>query len=280
LRRANLLTSKPPANESALLKRMPAFLHVDDPQRISQYTRLLEDDLPSYDALAPLEQSYARMLFFQLWPLGGWTRKGFKHYDEGFAVLRENVAVREELRQILAYNLAHTEHVPIPLTGSLAGVPLTVHASYSREEILPALGQSTIGGFMPADFREGVKWCESVATDALLITLQKDEKDFAPQTRYHDYALSSTRFHWESQNQTSDTSPTGQRYQNHARQGSQVLLFARRYKTTDLGGAEPWMLLGPARYLSHEGSRPMAITWELEHEIPADVVSYSSIAAG
>ncbi|MER7620334.1 DUF3427 domain-containing protein [Streptomyces sp. NPDC126503] len=280
LRRANLLTSAPPVDESALLKRMPAFLHVDDPQRIAQYTRLLEDDLPSYDALTPLEQAYARMLFFQFWPLGGWTRKGFTHYDEGFAVLRENSVVREELRQILGYNLAHTEHVPIPLTGALVDVPLTVHASYSREEILPALGQSAVGGFMPADFREGVKWCESVATDALLITLHKDEKDFAPQTRYHDYALSSTRFHWESQNQTSETSPTGQRYQKHVQQGSQVLLFARRYKTTDLGGAEPWMLLGPARYLSHEGSRPMAITWELEHEIPADVVSYSSIAAG
>lgn len=280
LRRAGLLTDTVPDSEASLLKRMPAFLHVDDPQRIAAYSRLLEDGAPSYESLDPLGQAYARMLFFQFWPLGGTTRKGFARYDEGFAVLQENPAVRRELRQVLAYNLAHTEHVPIPLEGPLTGVPLTVHASYSREEILPALGVSTIGGFLPGDFREGVKWCEALRTDALLVTLQKDEKDFAPQTRYHDYALSSTRFHWESQNSTSPTSPTGRRYQTHAKNGSHVLLFARRYKNTDLGGAEPWMLLGPATYKSHERSRPMAITWELDHEIPAEVLSYSTITNG
>ncbi|MER8037076.1 DUF3427 domain-containing protein [Streptomyces hydrogenans] len=280
LRRAGLLTDPAPAAEAALLRRIPAFLHVDDPQRIAAYSRLLEDDAPAYDRLDVMGQAYARMLFFQFWPLGGASRKGFTSYDEGFAVLRENAAVRHELRQVLAYNLAHTEHVPIPLEGPLADIPLTVHASYSREEILPALGASTLGGFMPADFREGVKWCEPIRTDALLITLQKDEKDFAPQTRYRDYALSSTRFHWESQNNTSATSPTGHRYQTHEKNGSQVLLFARRYKNTDLGGAEPWMLLGPATYVSHEGSRPMAITWDLDHEIPAEVLSYSAITNG
>ena len=188
--------------------------------------------------------------------------------------------MRREILQVLAYNLAHTEHVPIPLLGigDGAGVPLTVHASYSREEILPALGQSAIGGFMPGDFREGVKWCESVKTDALLITLEKDEKDFSPQTRYHDYALSETRFHWESQNQISETSPTGLRYQRHAAEGSHVLLFVRRYKNTDIGGAQPWMLLGPAEYVEHTGSKPMAITWQLKHSIPADVWTYSAIA--
>lgn len=135
--------------------------------------------------------------------------------------------------------------------GGETGIPLTVRASYTREEILPALGQSVIGGFMPGDFREGVKWCESIKTDALLITLEKDEKDFSPQTRYHDYALSETQFHWESQNQISESSPTGQRYQHHVTNGSHVLLFVRRYKTSDIGASQPWMLLGPASSRSH-----------------------------
>ncbi|MGW7065839.1 DUF3427 domain-containing protein [Streptomyces sp. NPDC054855] len=277
LRRAGLLKGEPPAGEAALLKRMPSFLHVDDPLRVAAYTRLVEDDAPAYDDLDEQGQAYARMLFFQIWPLGGVTRKGFASYDAGFAVLREHFAFRSELRQVLAYNLAHTEHVPVPLLGSHAGIPLTVHASYSREEILPALGQSYIGGFMPGDFREGVKWCESIKTDALLVTREKDEKDFSPQTRYHDYALTTRNFHWESQNQTSDTSPTGQRYQHHAAEGSHVLLFIRRYKNTDIGGAQPWMLLGPAHYVEHKGSKPMAVTWKLKHEIPAEVWTYSAI---
>jgi superfamily II DNA or RNA helicase/HKD family nuclease len=281
LRRAGLLPREAPEGEAALLKRVPAFLHVDDPLRVTAYTQMLEDDAPSYNELDEQGKAYARMLFFQLWPLGGVTRKSFASYDAGFTTLRKHNAVRSELRQVLAYNLAHTEHVPIPLLG-IGGdraVPLTVHASYSREEILPALGQATIGGFMPGDFREGVKWCESIKTDALLITLEKDEKDFSPQTRYHDYAQSETLFHWESQNQTGEASATGLRYQHHVAQGSHVLLFVRRYKTTDIGGAQPWMLLGPAEYVKHKGSKPMAITWRLKHPLPADVWTYSSVVA-
>ncbi|MGA5327621.1 DUF3427 domain-containing protein [Streptomyces griseoincarnatus] len=283
LRRSGLLDEEALAGEAELLRRVPAFLHVDDPLRVQTYTRLLTDEAPAYSDLDEQTQAYARMLFFQLWPLGGVTRKGFASYDAGFAVLRKQRAFRSELRQVLTHNLAHTEHVPIPLLGVARDrpIPLTVHASYSREEILPALGQAEIGGQMPGDFREGVLWCESIATDALFVTLEKDEKDFSPQTRYRDFALSDTRFHWESQNRTSESSPTGLRYQRHASQGSQVLLFVRRYKSTDIGGPQPWMLLGRAEYERHEGSRPMAITWKLEHTLPADVLSYAqAVAAG
>ncbi|MEU5183791.1 DUF3427 domain-containing protein [Streptomyces longwoodensis] len=281
LRRAGLIEREGPEGEAALLKRAPAFLHVDDPLRVAAYTCLLEDDAPLYVGLSEQDKAFARMLFFQLWPLGGVTRKGFTTYEEAFAYLKDHDAVRKELRQVLAHNLAHTEHVPIPLLGigGHSSTPLTVHASYSREEILPALGQADVGGFLPGDFREGVKWCDSIKTDALLITLEKDERDFSPQTRYRDFALSETHFHWESQNQTSETSPTGLRYQHHVAQGSEVLLFVRRYKTTDIGGAQPWMLLGPAQYESHEGSRPMAITWRLKHSLPAEVVTYAKAAA-
>nr|WSX51700.1 DUF3427 domain-containing protein [Streptomyces sp. NBC_00974] len=274
LRRAKLLTTPAPDGEELLLKRVSAFLHVDDPARVHAYTVLLEDDAPAYEDLDTRGQAYARMLFFALWPLGG----GFSGYQEAFDALRPQHAFRDELRQVLAHDLEQTDHVPVPLADEHASLPLTVHASYSREEILPALGQSALGGFMPGHFREGVKWCESIQTDALLITLEKDEKDFSPQTRYKDYAMSEFKFHWESQNQTSETSPTGVRYQTHGDKGSHVLLFVRRYKKTDIGGPQPWMLLGPATYVRHKGSNPMGIEWQLHHEIPADVWSYSAIA--
>ncbi|QGZ49123.1 DUF3427 domain-containing protein [Streptomyces sp. QHH-9511] len=275
LRRSSLLPQGGPEGEEALLKRVSAFLHVDDPMRVAVYTKLLADDAPAYTELTELEQAYARMLYFSLWPLGG-----FSDYQEALDSLRPQHAFRDEVRQVLAHVLDRTDHVPIPLLGSLASLPLTIHASYSREEILPALGQSFIGGFMPGHFREGVKWCENIQTDALLITLEKDEKDFSPQTRYRDYAMNDTLFHWESQNQTSESSPTGIRYQTHRGNGSHVLLFVRRYKKTDIGGPQPWMLLGPAEYVEHKGSKPMGITWKLRHEIPADVWTYSAIAAG
>src|SRR5690606_32143394 len=182
LRLAGLLPGPAPAGEAALLRRVTGFLHVDDPVRAAAYTRLLADDAPDYADLDEGDRAFARMLFFSLWPNGG----GFATYQEGLDRLRRHPAVRDELRQVVAYGLAHTRHVPVPLLLDTApGLPLAVHASYSREEILSALGQSRLGGgLLPANFREGVRWCPDIATDALLITLDKDEKDFSPQTRY------------------------------------------------------------------------------------------------
>lgn len=274
LRRAGLLAEAAPSNEKELLRRASAFLHVDDPVRVATYTRLLEDDAPAYDSLDDQQQAYARMLYFSLWPLGG-----FNDYGEAFRSLRSQEAFRLEVQQILAYGLDHTEHVPVPLLGAHSGLPLAIHASYNREEILAALGESVIGGFMPGNFREGVRWCPTINTDALFITLEKDDKDFSPQTRYRDYAMNESLFHWESQGRTSETSATGRRYRTHRSQGTHVLLFVRRYKHTDISGPQPWLFLGPAEYVEHKGSKPMGIVWKLSHAMPADVWTYSAIAA-
>ncbi|MFE2631178.1 DUF3427 domain-containing protein [Streptomyces sp. NPDC059374] len=276
LRRAGLAEEPEQPGEADLLKRVHAFLHVDDRERADAYLRMLAADAPAYASLSPRDQTYARMLFFTLWDKAG----GFGSYSEGFEALRGQRALRSELRQVLRHVLERADHLPVPLEGPHADVPLMVHSAYNRSEILAALGVARFGGQMPGSFAQGVLWDEAHQTDALLITLEKNEKDFSPTVRYKDYALSPWLFHWESQSTTADTSPTGLRYREHERRGSHVLLFARRYKETDIGKAQPWMLLGPATYVQHEGSKPMAITWRLHHELPADVRSYASIAAG
>jgi len=48
------------------------------------------------------------------------------------------------------------------------------------------------------------------------------------------------------------------------------LLFVRATKT-DAFGPAPYVFLGPADYVSHEGSRPMAITWHLRRPMPTEV---------
>ena len=85
---------------------------------------------------------------------------------------------------------------------------------------------------------------------------------------YRDYALTETLFHWESQSLTRAESPTGQRYINHERDGSNVVLFVRESKVGEIG-TEPYTCLGNARYVSHEGEKPMQIVWELERPMPA-----------
>ncbi|WP_161291167.1 DEAD/DEAH box helicase [Streptomyces sp. SID161] len=276
LRRAGLVDGVVPHGEDALLKRVHAFLHVDDPERADAYLRLLGDDVLPYAELSLTGQSYVRMLFFNLWDNAG----GFTSFQEGLDALRAQVSVRDELRQVISHVIEEAEHLPIPLPGHLSDVPLKIHSSYNRSEILAALGVARFGGQMPRSFAQGVQWVDSLQTDALLVTLDKNEKDFSPTIRYKDYALSPTLFHWESQNAIAADSPTGLRYQQHVSRGSRVLLFMRRYKSTDIGKSQPWMLLGPATYEHHTGSKPMAITWRLDHELPADVWTYAAISAG
>jgi hypothetical protein len=51
-----------------------------------------------------------------------------------------------------------------------------------------------------------------------------------------------------------------------------VLLFVHEHPNEGVraeGVTEPIRCLGFARYVSHEGERPMAIRWRLERAIPA-----------
>ena len=64
-------------------------------------------------------------------------------------------------------------------------------------------------------------------------------------------------------------SATGQRYIGHGELGYTPLLFVREFKRMPSGLAAPYAFLGPAEYVSHEGSRPISVVWRLKHPIPA-----------
>ncbi len=155
--------------------------------------------------------------------------------------------------------------------GPLAELPLKVHARYQREEILAALDFPR----QPNSFREGVWYSAEHNVDAFFVTLRKSEASYSPTTMYRDYPISPTLFHWESQSTTSVASPTGQRYLTGS---SQVLLFVREQQRDELG-TSPYLFLGRGHYVSHQGSRPIAITWQLEHAMPVDVFTAASVVA-
>lgn len=109
----------------------------------------------------------------------------------------------------------------------------------------------------------------------LLITLTKTEKRFSPTTRYRDYAISRSLFHWESQSRTTADSPTGRRYQEHRVQGTHIMVFVRLHAED-----RAFYFLGPASYVSHQAEMPMQITWKLNHPLPADLfMAYRAAAA-
>jgi len=96
---------------------------------------------------------------------------------------------------------------------------------------------------------------------------------------YRDYAISRDLFHWESQSRQAPHQESVQRYINHAREGSKVLLFVRERKRGELGTL-PFIYLGPVEYVSHEGEKPVRFTWRLQHQMPTELFeSARSVAA-
>lgn len=264
-RDAGKLAEQPGPREMELVKRVKALAHVDDKQRAQVYRRLLSD---GPQAGSVVEQRLAAMLFYSLYPNAG----GFDTVAAGLDAVRGE-PVADEMRQVvdLAFDAAHRSTQALgDVVPQLADVPLALHATYSREGILAALGWVSQNR-TPATMREGVAWCPEANADAFLITLKKRDTDYSPTTMYRDFALSQDLFHWESQSTTSPASPTGQRYIHQREGGSQILLFVRETKKSLFGDGAPYIFLGPADYVSHERDRPMAITWRLRRSMPTEV---------
>ncbi|MEE4296766.1 MAG: DUF3427 domain-containing protein [Wenzhouxiangella sp.] len=191
-------------------------------------------------------------------PEGGWR--------EALSFIRSHAALRRDLLEVLEWRLGQLLQVNYRRFESLTG-PLALHACYSREQIMLALGK---GDFQtPFAHREGVLHVPERNLDALFVTVNKSDKDFSPTTQYEDYALNQELFHWQSQSTTSPESPTGQRYINHAGLGCQPLLFVRSGKKLPNGLTESFRYIGPIDYVRHDGSRPMSIVWRLQHPLRA-----------
>jgi hypothetical protein len=177
--------------------------------------------------------------------------------------LKQNGIIFHELIDLLDYLYEKTDTVTcspqLPFE-----TPLELHANYSAEEILVALGRCSLEKppYVP---QGGVMYLPEIKTDYFMITLNKSEKHYSPTTMYLDYAISDELFHWQSQNSTSPESTTGKRYLNGE---STVLLFVRENKSID-GISSSYCFLGPAKYVSHSGSRPINITWQLLYKMPA-----------
>lgn len=214
-----------------------------------------------FSMLSPMERQWLNMFYTTVWqePITDFSDKDVRDHLHALA---DSPVMLEELTDLLRYQLDQIDFIDHPARLPY-DCPLDVHCSYTRDQLLVALG------FMsPRTLREGVKYLREKKTDILLVTLHKSDKDYSPTTLYQDYAISPRFFHWQSQSTTSAESPTGQRYIHHRREGGNILLFVREFRQ-DVCGAAPYTFLGTAQYVSHQGSRPMDILWRLEDEIPA-----------
>lgn len=248
--------------ETVLTKAMGRLTTVDS----RRWIRFLLDILPKLDnvefgRLTPVEQRMLQMFYITVW------LKSADHWDseevlDNLYALSDSPVMLAELMELLQYKYERIDFIDEPVDLGF-DCPLDLHCTYTRDQLLVALD------FMnPNSVREGVKWLPEKQVDVLFVTLNKSDKDYSPTTMYNDYSINEELFHWQSQSTTTDTGSVGQRYINHRKRGSRVLLFVREYKS-DMVGAAPYTFLGTVNYVKHNGSRPMNITWRLDKPIPA-----------
>ena len=265
------LSNEPSGPQEVVLRRACGrLLHIDDALRIKVYRSLLESERSSDPAQLPSrERRLLRMLVGSL--TSGAVNKDTS-LTEGATLLWSHPQVRAELLDLLEVLADRIEHVSVPLA-SHPDVPLDVHARYTRVEILAAFD---IGeGARVAPWQTGVYWAADAGADLLAFTLDKTTGQFSPTTRYRDYAISPDLIHWETQSVTRADSETGRRYQQHAENGTSIMLFARRRSDE-----RAFYFLGPVTYVKHESELPMAITWRLRHPLPGDLfVAFAAAVA-
>lgn len=262
-------------HEDRLLKALPVLVHLDDRERLETWSRLLQSESLDSDSLEPGERALLRMLHFALWK----RDRDLNSLDlaASLRTVRKHPAVVDELQQLFAVLEDRIDHVAPPVPGLPPDVPLRLHAHYTLDEIRAALGQIEPGSYSP--LQAGVSFARERNIEILVPTLNKTEKDYSPRTMYRDYAISPDLFHWESPHTTRAKSKRGRRYQEHAKQGVEILLFVRRRKQDARRLPETYVCLGFVDYVRHEGERPMAVIWRLRCPMPMWVFREARLAA-
>ncbi len=262
---ADLPTATSGPNELPLLRAIGRLLHVDDEERITAYRSFVAGDNPPDEVT--MDDRHRRLLRMLVGSVT--TLRMADSLQQAIEELWQHPQVRAEATELLDVLPSRVDHLQ-PVLDLPSAVPLRAHARYTRNEILAAFGVGQ--GAKPPTWQTGVWWERESCSDLFAFTLDKSVGGFSPTTRYRDYAISRDLIHWESQSSTGVDSDTGQRYINQASRGTSIVLFGR-LRADD----RAFWCLGAARYRSHEGNRPIAFVWKLDHPLPADL--YTSFAA-
>lgn len=274
--------------QSLNLKSISKFLHVNDPERFGAYRRFLTSELEPWSLASDRERRLRNMFFWHMWP-EALSESGDRwlSVDQAISSLRQDADFSDELLELLDFLDDSSRNFVYPTDFKRADIPLSTHANYSRYEIMGATGKAYLEGcgfdYEPigkapisiSASTEGVAYIPEVDLDVFYVTLRKGAS-FSATTRYIDYAESQDVFHWESQNRTSISSPTGQRYLSQADTKHDVLLCVRESADANVR-TQTFRVAGLADYLRHKGSNPIQLWWKLR--VPLDLQTYKVASA-
>jgi superfamily II DNA or RNA helicase/HKD family nuclease len=254
------------------------MLFSDDLKNGFRRLALMDDTRLITDAKRLVTSGQAQDRFTQTWlnsVLWNENRPGDGTLEQAHLFIASRKGIQKDLIELFDWLLG--QQTPLPTLRLDISGPLTLHASYTRKQILMAFGQGDFS--TPRSSREGLLHIPDQKIDLFFADINKTEADYSPTTMYEDYAINEHLFHWQSQSTASEDSATGQRYIHHKEQGYTPILFIRDRKQTATGLTTPYFYAGPLTYQSHQGSRPMTIRWELQVPLPAKALAWAKMVA-
>ncbi len=251
-RAASVLTEPASGEEDYFGRRFSDLLHLDDPHQLALLAMLANGE----EITSAEQRLRLQMLAYQVDGQGSRVGTG-----EDF-LQRLKQAERQELGELAGLLQARSNLLYQPVPG-LEDTPLCLHASYGSREILTASGHwnATRRPF----FAEGVLRLKARKVELMFVTLDKSD-GYHDDISYHDYAISPSLFHWQTQNSTGPDTPSGRRYLEsigEAANGWSFQLFVRENKQS------PYHACGSVVLEEWSGSKPMNITWRLQTPLPA-----------
>jgi superfamily II DNA or RNA helicase len=170
-REAGIGTLEAGPDENSLLRAVGRLLHVDDPDRLAAYKNIVDSaSPPSPDNLSIKGRKYLRMLIASL--VDQVVDKN-AHLDECIILLWKNPQVLKELSALFDFLTTKISHLATSFE-AISYVPISIHARYTRIEILAAFGRGNKA--KTPTWREGVLWAENAKADLMVFTLDKDRK--------------------------------------------------------------------------------------------------------
>ncbi len=252
------------------------WLLIDDADYIEFLIRLVRNGFSiDTSSLSQSESAYLMMFYYDYFD----SRGLFATAEQMLSALQADAALREELRELLPLLRAGMSKGLRGVSGAPGQLtPLKLYGRYTKGEILSALQRWTLNsrpdqvtGVSYGDLKpvEKAPQQAEVPFAAMFVTVNKDGKTT---TAYKDYAIDGQTFHWQSPNSASEGSAEGKKLLDPSRL---KLLFVRHFDMVDNQRRETYSYLGPVRYVSHTGEKPISFVWRTDYPIPEEVYQYA-----
>ena len=172
-----------------------------------------------------------------------------KTRDGTYLLKANNPAYEDLLANDSMRTLARFKAIVAPLEFAIGKL-------FMREEIPPLFGSE----FNPGNWNAGHVVLHEGKVHILLVTINKQGK--AEDHRYIDHWIDEHTFHWQSQKQTGPNDRRGRSLIEHEAVGAAIHLFVRETKLKS-GKAAPFLYCGPVNHVSHSGSNPMSVVFDV-----------------